>query len=106
MFDETLFGRLSLDAAAAVHKAIASKGRYRGYIARSAPPASSAAYAARQAILMRVNPYKVSIGGIMFLDAGQKKIYEEVASWIDFMPLREAIKLDKDRSELQGMGVW
>lgn len=97
---------LSLQAKEAIKKAIASKGKYKGYISVSAPKADTPAYAARQAILMRVNSFKVSVGGIMFLNKENRAIYEEITRWIESMPLREAIKFDKDRLELESFGVW
>ena len=100
------FETLSSEARQAIESALATKGPYRGRIARKAPRATTLAYAARQALLMRINPFKVSVGGIIFLDENQKRIYAEVDQWTLAQPLQELIALDKDRSELETMGVW
>jgi len=100
------FKTLSSEARQAIDATLATKGPYKGRIARKAPRATTLAYAARQALLMRINPFKVSIGGIMFMDEQQKLIYAEITKWLTTQPDRELNALDKDRSELETLGVW
>lgn len=97
---------LSHTAAAALASAMSTRGPNKGRLLGKAPHSSTLAYAAWQAAMLAVNPYKASIAGAMFLSPEQRAVRDEVLAHIDAMPKHERIKLDKDRAGLERLGVW
>ena len=97
---------LSHTAATALSLAMSSRGPNKGRLLSKAPPSQTLAYAAWQAAMLVVNPYKASIAGALFLSPEQRAVRDEVLAHIDAMPKHVRIQLDKDRSGLERLGVW
>ena len=105
-----MFITMSPTAHAALTDAMCKRGPRKGLLLANAPPASSLAYAAWQAAMLNVNPYKVSIAGVMFFSDEQREVYREVTdTWNALAPhVKAALRngLDKDASALRKLGVW
>jgi hypothetical protein len=97
---------LSPTAATALALAMSSRGPNKGKLLSKAPPSQTLAYAAWQAAMLVVNPYKASIAGALFLSPEQRAVRDEVLAHVDAMPKHERINLDKDRAGLERLGVW
>lgn len=97
---------LSPTAATALACAISTRGPNKGKLLSKAPASSTLAYAAWQAAMLVVNPYKASIAGALFLSPEQRAVRDEVLAHIDAMPKHKRIQLDKDRAGLERLGVW
>ena len=97
---------ISDTAAKAIYDAVAHRGASKGMFKAAAPPSRTLAYAAWQAAMMSINPFKVSIGGLMFMSAEQRAVYDEVLALFD--RITPAIKngLDRDRKTIESLGVW
>ena len=101
---------MSPEAKQAVEDALAKQGSRKGLLLASAPKANTLAYAAWQALMLNVNPYKASIAGLIMMSDEQRAVYREVEAWWDSMkPAVQAVLrqgLDKDRAALENLGVW
>ena len=97
---------ISETSRAALAAALCKKGPNKGKLLRSAPRSSTPAYAAWQAAMLCVNPFKASIGGMMFMSEAQRAIHREVLAYFDAMPKADRIKYDADRASLERLGVW
>lgn len=95
---------LSDKAAAALQAAVASKGKSKGLLLAKAPPSRTLAYAAWMGAQIVCNPFKVSIGGVMFLSDEQREVYREVEAALS--GVRPRPRLDSDRNALESLGVW
>ena len=91
---------LCIDAIAA---ACVSRGKRKGCLKASCPPATSNAAIAWQALMMKANPYKVSIGQLLFMAEEQRAIYDAITDAIADVDVRG---MDKDRIALEGLGAW
>jgi hypothetical protein len=91
---------LCIDAIAA---ACVSRGKRKGCLLASCPPATSNAAIAWQALMMKANPYKVSIGQLLFMAEEQRAIYDAITDAIADVDVRG---MDKDRIALEGLGAW
>lgn len=97
---------ISETAAQAIYDAVAKRGKNKGQLLANCPPSNTLAAAAWQAAMLTCNPYKASIGAILFFTDEQRAVYREVEKIFDLMP-RGAIKqLDRDRATLERLGVW
>jgi hypothetical protein len=54
--------------------------------------------------MLSINPYKASIGGMMFMSAEQREVQDYVTRWFDAHP--EFRGMDRDRRALETLGVW
>jgi hypothetical protein len=91
--------------AAAIRAAIVSRGPHKGSLKKSAPAWGSDGYVAWQALEATANPYKVSIGGLMLLNAEQRELYDAVLGYAK----RNAASVrgaDRDRVALEAIGAW
>lgn len=100
---------LSPAALEALKACLVSRGARKGMLKASAPPlfgpqGQPLAYAAWMGAMLSINPYKASIGGMIFMKAEQKAIANEVTAFFDAHP--ELRHLDRDRSMLEHLGVW
>ena len=50
------------------------------------------------------NPYKLSIGAVLFLDQEERAVFDEVSKWAENHP--ELRGLDRDRLALEQLGAW
>jgi hypothetical protein len=69
-----------------------------------APPSHTLAYAAWQGAMLSVNPYKASIGALMFMTAEQRAISQAITALFDGLP--ELRGVDRDRAALEALGAW
>lgn len=99
---------LSFEARQAIKSALVSKGKTKGNIKSSCPAGYGPDTAAWCALMMVANPYKVSIGRIMFFMNEARDIYNEIDRWTDqHHELYPYIaSCDKDRRSLSAMGAW
>lgn len=91
-------------AAIALRACIVTKGKNKGSFLKSAPRSDTLAYAAWQGAMLSINPYKASIGGLLFMSAEQKIIQGMITAWFDSHP--EFRGMDRDRRALEILGVW
>jgi hypothetical protein len=98
--------KLSTTAEIALAGAKALRGANKGRLLSKAPASNTLAYAAWQGAMLSVNPYKASIAGMMFMTDEQRQVRDEVTAYLDAMPKRDRIALDKDRHGLERMGAW
>jgi hypothetical protein len=102
---------LSPLARAALMKCFATKGKNKGLLLSKAPRdplapmGMGATYAAWQGAMLACNPFKASIGGMMFMNAEQRALAQEITDYLDARPALKKV-LDRDRSALEKMGVW
>jgi hypothetical protein len=86
--------------------AIASKGKNKGQLKVKCPPMNTPEAAAWLAIMSHVNPYKVGFGHLMFMDSGNREIFDAIDRTMNKMGKEQYIGLDKDRLALESLGVW
>jgi hypothetical protein len=91
-------------ATLALKQCIATRGKYKGSLVRKAPRSDTLAYAAWQGAMLSINPYKASIGGMLFMTQEQREIQSFVTAWFDANPQYRGI--DRDRRILESLGVW
>ena len=98
---------LSETARAALMRCFATKGKNKGLLLAKAPSSykDPDAYAAWQGAMLACNPFKASIGGMMFLKPEHKAIMQEVIDYMDARPALAKV-LDRDRAGLEKLGVW
>lgn len=87
-------------------RSLATKGKAKGFLKRSAPPSASLERAAWEAATISANPFKTSVGTIMFFTDEQKAIYENLSQAFDKLPRSVAARFDYDRAALETLGVW
>jgi hypothetical protein len=97
---------LSETARGALRLAYASKGKHRGQLLAKAPKSSTLAYAAWQGAMMVCNPYRVSIGALLFMSNEQKLILNEVQTHFEKLPREYQIMAQRDREALEALGVF
>jgi len=97
---------LSPAARAAFDAALATRGPRKGMLLARAPASHTLAYAAWNGAMVSANPYKASIAGMIFMSAEQHGIRAEVTAWVDAQPKRARMALDRDRANLERLGVW
>lgn len=97
--------QLSPEDETALKAAIGKKGKYAGYLLAKCPSGDAAA-AAWQGAVMACNPYKVSIGKVLFMSEDNRKLMERITVALDRVPKAELINLDYDRQSLTELGVW
>tara|TARA_R110000787_G_scaffold229613_5_gene337173 strand:- start:2361 stop:2660 length:300 start_codon:yes stop_codon:yes gene_type:complete len=86
-----------------IDAACVSRGKRRGCLKATCPPTGSNAAAAWQALMIKANPCKVSIGQMLFMGDDQRAIYDAITAAIADVDLRG---MDKDRVALEGLGAW
>ena len=92
---------LTEDQKAAMLRAIASKGRKKGYLKAKSPSAFDDQMACAAWQGMQPNAYKLSISAVMMLrDPAAKEFATKLSEF------RFPAWLDYDRHTLQSMGVW
>lgn len=87
-------------------RALATKGKAKGFLKRKAPPSGSLERAAWEAATISANPFKTSVGTIMFFTDEQRKLYDNLVEAFDKLPRSVAARFDYDRAALETLGVW
>jgi len=97
---------LSIAAKAALAGAYATRGRHRGQLLARCPGSHTMAAAAWQGAMLACNPYKASIGAVLFMTPEQKAVLHEVLSHFETLPREYRILAERDREALERLGVW
>ena len=96
---------LSDRAKAAIRGALVQKGPHRGRLLRQCPRSGTDAEAAWQALEASANPYKVSVGRLLFMAADSRELFLEIDRYLS--ATRTDVRgLDSDRSALEALGAW
>ncbi len=95
---------LDNESAEALRACVATRGKHKGKLLAKAPPSNTLAYAAWQGAMFVCNPYKVSIGGCMFMSPEQRRVREAVTVALE--AVTGSRFLDRDRTALETLGVW
>jgi hypothetical protein len=88
----------------AMQAIIAARGPHKGQLKARPPAMPTDAYAAWQGAMLAINPYKVSIGGCLFMTSDQRAVMDFVRRVYETTP--GATMLDHDRETLDDLGVW
>lgn len=98
---------LSEAAKTALDACFASRGKNKGMLYAKAPtPSTGMPYAAWQGAMLSVNPYKASIGALLFLSTEQRAIADEVTAYLDSLPKAQRVAVQRDRKALEALGAW
>jgi hypothetical protein len=97
---------LSPAAKAALAKAYATRGKHRGQLLAKCPRSNTLEAAAWQGAMLVVNPYRASIGAMLFMNAEQKAVRDEIVAHFESLPREYQIMAQRDRETLESLGVW
>lgn len=97
---------LSNTAKLALMGAYAKAGKNRGQLLARCPDSRTDAAAAWQGAMLSCNPYKASIGAMLFMNEAQRAIRDEVLAHFDALPREYRIMAQRDREALERLGVW
>jgi hypothetical protein len=97
---------LSTVAKEALTLAYATKGKNRGQLLAKCPRSETLAAAAWQGAMLSCNPYKASIGAMLFMSEAQRAVRDEVLAHFDALPREYRIMAQRDREALEALGVW
>lgn len=98
--------KLSDNARTALAGAYATRGKHRGQLLARCPPSSTLAAAAWQGAMLVVNPYRASIGAMLFMSPEQKAIRDEVLAHFESLPHAYLVMAEHNRESLEALGVW
>lgn len=97
---------LSPTSKAALAAAYATRGKHRGQLLARCPRAGTPAAAAWQGAMLACNPFKASIGAMIFMSAEHKAICSEVLAHFEALPHAYRIMAERNREHLEKLGVW
>lgn len=97
---------LSTKSREALTLAYATRGPNRGQLLAKCPRSETLAAAAWQGAMLSCNPYKASIGAMLFMNAEQRVVRDEVLAHFDALPREYRIMAQRDREALERLGVW
>jgi len=97
---------LSTTAKEALTLAYATRGPNRGQLLAKCPRSETLAAAAWQGAMLSCNPYKASIGAMLFMSEAQRAVRDEVLAHFDALPREYRIMAQRDREALERLGVW
>ncbi len=98
--------KLSDTARDALAQAYATRGKHRGQLLAKCPRSHTLAAAAWQGAMLIVNPYRASIGAMLFMSAEQRAVRDEVMAHFEALPRDYQILAQRDREALERLGVW
>jgi hypothetical protein len=98
--------KLSETSRAALAAAYATRGKHRGQLLARCPPSSTLAAAAWQGAMLVVNPYRASIGALLFMTSEQRAIRDEIIAHFERLPKDHLIMAERNREALELLGVW
>lgn len=90
----------------ALRGAYASRGKHRGQLLAKCPPSGSLAAAAWQGAMLVCNPFKASIGSLLFMSEEQRSVRDEIIAHFEALPKDHLILAQRDREALERLGVW
>jgi len=94
---------------AAMDNATVSRGKNKGFLKSKCPAMGTDAAIFWQEAMLVVNPYKASIGQMIFRNEDQQHFGRVCASAIEYMkqnPGSRHLIQDRDRNALEKMGAW
>jgi len=97
---------LSDTARAALAGAYATRGKNRGQLLANCPRSETLSAAAWQGAMLSVNPFKASIGSMLFMSSEQRAIRDEIFAHFETLPHAYRIMAQRDREALERLGVW
>jgi len=97
---------LSTVAKQALIAAYATRGPNRGRLLAKCPKSETLAAAAWQGAMLSCNPFKASIGAMLFMTEEQRAVRDEVLAHFDALPKAYRIMAQRDREALEALGVW
>ena len=92
---------LSDKAKSALEQAYATRGKHRGQLLSQCPRSDTLAAAAWQGAMLVCNPYKASIGAMLFMTAEQKALRDEIIAHFEALPRAYQIMAQRDRYALE-----
>ena len=98
--------RLSDTARNALAQCYATRGKHRGQLLARCPASTTLAAAAWQGAMLVCNPYRASIGAMLFMSAEQKAIRDEIVAHFESLPREYLIMAERNREALEALGVW
>lgn len=87
-------------------RCFATRGPHKGHLKAKCPPSHTLEAAAWQAATLVCNPYKASVGAVLFMNPLQRELFDEVLAYMEAQPMWKRRKLDRDRQALSKLGVW
>jgi hypothetical protein len=102
----TATAKLSDTAAQALRDALVKKGQRKSRLLAQAPPSNTLAYAAWQGAMLACTPYKASLAALLFMTPEQRAVHKEIVAFFDVLPRDLRIAMDRDRQNLEALGVW
>lgn len=97
---------LSDTAKTALTQCYATRGKHRGQLLARCPRSETLAAAAWQGAMLVVNPYRASIGAMLFMSAEQRVIRDEIIAHFESLPREYLIMAERNRETLERLGVW
>lgn len=99
---------LSEAARTAIKNCTVSRGAGAGQLKRNCPPGYGADAGAWQALMLSANAYKASVYRIAMLTKDGGEVYAEIMDYLSARPqqARQLAMVDKDRRQLEALGVW
>jgi hypothetical protein len=97
---------LSDQSKAALAACFATKGKHKGQLLAKCPRSNTLEAAAWQATMLCVNPFRASIGAVIFMTAEQRIVWNEVMTFIESLPKETQVALERNRQALEQWGVW
>lgn len=101
--DLTETGSMKERLANGLSDALVSKGKDKGMLKKKSPPVNTVGAAVWQALQSCSNPYKVGFCHLMFMDDGNKEVYDYV---VQLGKQTDLSRLDRDSNLLKDLGVW
>jgi hypothetical protein len=98
--------KLSDTARNALAQAYATRGKHRGQLLAKCPRSNTLAAAAWQGAMLSVNPYRASIGAMLFMTPEQRAVRDEILAHFDSLPHEYKILAERNREALERLGVW
>jgi hypothetical protein len=74
---------LSKDAKLALSQAICTRGPRKGLLKKTAPKMGTPGYIGWQAIMLELCPARASVGGMMFMDLEERKVFNECMAFCE-----------------------
>jgi hypothetical protein len=97
---------LSDTAKTALSQCYATRGKHKGQLLSRCPDSRSLAAAAWQGAMLVCNPYRASIGALLFMSAEQRAVRDEIVAHFDALPKAYLVMAERNREALESLGVW
>jgi hypothetical protein len=97
---------LSDTARNALAQCYATRGKHRGQLLARCPRSNTLAAAAWQGAMLVCNPYRASIGALLFMTPEQRAVRDEVLAHFESLPKAYLVMAERNREALESLGVW